>query len=311
MLGVIINPKSGGATLRRKVLYLFRSLRREQIAFVYKQTKYSFHAKELAQGLVESGIRQLLVVGGDGTLSEVIDGVMHAKIDEGQRRDIEIGLIPSGTGNDWGRYWSMSKNYKQEIEAYLHSSRKETVDIGRLRVMRNGREEECYFINSIGFGIDAKTVQRAEVMKYYVGSHGLNYFLGLLLALFSHKPLPVRLITDSGLEINDSLFTMNIANGPYSGGGIKQNPDADPQDGILHAMFVSRLTARLIREALPNLFNGRLKDIAFIKYFTAKQIEIVTNQHIVIEKDGIIVNACGPYRIDIMPAALKMVVPQR
>lgn len=309
MLGIIINPKSGRSATRKKVLYVLRQLRKHRIDSVHRMTKYATHATELARELVESGVENLLVLGGDGTLSEVIDGVMHADITQDKRNNIEIGLLPSGTGNDWGRYWGLNKDYKKSLTAYLEKSIPKMIDVGCLTFRRNGKEEKHYFINSVGFGVDAKTVQRAEVMKYYVGSHGLNYFFGLLSALFIHKSLPIHLTTDNGVDVKDSLFTMNIANGPYSGGGIKQNPDADPQDGIFHAMLVTKLTARLIKEALPNLFNGRIKDVSFIKFFTAKHIKIQTNKHITIEKDGILVNGCGPYEVNIIPAALKMIVP--
>ena len=309
MLGIIINPKSGKSAYRKQRLYLFRLLKRRHEAFTYKVTKYAAHATELACELVEKGYDRILVLGGDGTLSEVIDGIMHASVPEAQRRKVVFGLMPRGTGNDWGRFWNLTRNYKQSLDIFFNTGKAQTVDVGCLTLLRNGKEEKHYFINSVGFGIDAVTCQRAQVLKYYVGSHGLNYFFGLLSAIFRHKPVPVQLSTDEGLQLTDPLFTMNIGNGPFSGGGIRQNPDADPRDGVFHGMFVSRPTFRLIMSALPKLFNGRLKEIDFIKNFTAKSITLQTRKHIIIEKDGILVDACGPYKIDIIPSALQMMVP--
>ncbi len=309
MLGIIINPKSGKNRYRKQRLYLFKLIKKRHQPFTYKVTKYASHATELARELVEKGYDELLVLGGDGTLSEVIDGIMHARISEEQRKKIVFGLMPRGTGNDWGRFWNLTRNYKNSLDLFFNSGKQQSVDVGCLTLQRNGEEEKHYFINSIGFGIDAKTCQRAQVLKYYVGSHGLNYFFGLLSAVFTHKSLPVVLTTDEGLTIDAPLFTMNIGNGPFSGGGIRQNPDADPRDGIFHAMFVARPTIKLILSAIPKLFNGRLTEVSFINNFKAHSVFVKTKQHLLIEKDGILVDACGPYKIDIVPAALKMMVP--
>lgn len=309
MLGIIINPKSGKNAFRRQRLYLFRLLKSRGQEFSYEVTRYAGHATEIARRMVERGIRQILVLGGDGTLSEAIDGIMHSNVDN--KQDIVFGLMPRGTGNDWGRFWGLTRDYKRSLDIFFNTGKAQAVDVGCLTVWRNGEEEKHYFINSVGFGVDALTCKKASVIKYYVGSHGLNYFFGLLFALAQHKAVPVILNTDSGMTLVQPLFTMNIGNGPFSGGGIRQNPDADPRDGIFHAMCVSRPTFRLIMSALPKLFNGRLKEISFIHNFTARTIDIRTAKHIAIEKDGILVDACGPYRVEIQPSALKMIVPQQ
>ncbi len=311
MLGIIINPKSGKSTYRRQRLYLFHLLKQRNQQFEYKVTKYATHATELARELVEDGYDEILVLGGDGTLSEVIDGIMHAQVSEQQRKKVAFGLMPRGTGNDWGRFWGLTRDYKRSLDIFFNTGRRQTVDVGCLTLWRNGEAEKHYFINSVGFGIDSKTCQRAQVLKYYVGSHGLNYFFGLLSAVFTHKSLPVELTTDGGLRLHELMFTMNIGNGPFSGGGIRQNPDADPRDGIFHGMFVTKPTFRLIMSALPKLFNGRLKEISFINYFTAKEVMLRTKEHVMFEKDGILVDACGPYKIEIIPSALQMVVPSK
>lgn len=309
MLGIIINPKSGKSRYRRQRLYLFNLLKQQHQAFTYRVTKYAAHATELARELVENGHNRILVLGGDGTLSEVIDGIMHAHISVEQRRQVVVGLMPRGTGNDWGRYWGLTRDYKRSLDIFFRTGKPQLIDIGCLKVWRNNEEERHYFVNSVGFGVDAVTVQRANVIKYYVGSHGINYLFGLLSAVFSHKPIPVHLTTDEGVEIDKPVFTMNVGNGPYAGGGIKQNPEADPRDGIFQTLFAARPSFKQIMKALPNLFNGKLKEIDFVYSFFAKQVHIQTDEHIAIEKDGILIDACGPYDVSIVPSALQMMVP--
>lgn len=307
MLAVIINPKSGKKAYRKQRLYLFRLLQGRKIPFTYKVTRYAAHATELARELVEQGYDELLVLGGDGTLSEVIDGIMSSSVED--KSKIVFGLMPRGTGNDWGRYWGLNRKYKRSLEVFFDKGHKQSVDVGCLTLKRGEKEEKHYFINSVGFGIDALTCKKAQTMKYYFGSHQYSYFFALLAALFSHKAVAMRLHTDEGLTLTDPMFTMNIGNGPFSGGGIRQNPAADPTDGYFNAMFAIKPTFRQIMQAIPKLFNGRLGEIEFIKSFTAREVRLETDDYTVFEKDGIVVDACGPYTVSIIPHALTMIVP--
>lgn len=309
MLGIIINPKSGRSTYRKQRLYLFNLLKQRQQTFTYRVTKYAGHAIELARELVEVGYDEILVLGGDGSLSEVIDGIMHANITDEQRKQISFGIMPRGTGNDWGRYWGLTRKYKQSLDVFFNTGKRQTVDVGCLTLYRNGEEEKHYFINSVGLGIDPEVCVRANVIKYYIGTHSLNYFFGLISAVFTHKSIPLEVTTDEGLQFKELMFTMNVGNGPFAGGGISVNPDANPSDGIFNVMFVAKPSFKLIMSAIPKLFNGGLKDIEFIRNFTAKQVTINTKEHLLFEKDGILLNACGPCTLSIIPSAMQMVVP--
>ena len=100
MLAIIINPKSGKNYFRSQRKYLFELLRHRHQPFTYRVTQYPDHAIECARELVEKGYDQLLVLGGDGTLSEVINGIMRADISPEERAKIRFGLMPRGTGND-------------------------------------------------------------------------------------------------------------------------------------------------------------------------------------------------------------------
>ncbi|HCS88050.1 MAG TPA: hypothetical protein DIW30_06555 [Bacteroidales bacterium] len=307
MLAIIINPKSGKRAYRKQRLYLFKLLKARHQPFTYKVTKYAGHAIELARELVEKGYREILVLGGDGTLSEVVNGIMSSTIED--KSEVRFGLMPRGTGNDWGRYWGLTHGYRHALDVFFNNGHSQPIDIGCLTYKRNGEEKKHYFVNSVGFGVDARTVARAHVLKYYFGSHRLLYLFALISAVFSHRSLPVEISTEKGFLLQAPMFTMNIGNGPFSGGGIRQNPDANPCDGVFHAMFVRRPTAHMILTALPHVFDGGLKELGFIDFFEAKDIVLQTNKYTMFEADGILVDACGPYNIELLPHALQMVVP--
>ena len=305
MLGIIINPKSGKRAFRRQRIYLWKLLRKRREPFVYRVTKYAEHAIELARELVERGCDEILVLGGDGTLSEVINGIMRADIPDEQRAQICFGLMPRGTGNDWGRFWGLTKDYKKSLDRFFNG-KKQPLDIGCITYWRNGIVHHRYFINSVGFGVDSLTCQWATTLKYYIGSHHVNYFFALLAAICVHKSQKIELIVDGKTIVNDMLFTMNIGNGPFSGGGIKQNPDADPRDGVFHSIFVQTPTFRQVLKAIPRLFDGRLTDLDFVHSFVGKEVEVNTRKHLMFEADGILENIMGPCRITCLHNALSM-----
>lgn len=305
MLGIIINPKSGKRAFRRQRIYLWKLLRKRREPFVYRVTKYAEHAIELGRELVERGCDEILVLGGDGTLSEVINGIMRADIPEEQRAKISFGIMPRGTGNDWGRFWGLTKDFKKSLDRFFNGE-KQPLDVGCVTYWRNGIVHHRYFINSVGFGVDSLTCQWATTLKYYIGSHHVNYFFALLAALCVHKSQKIELIVDGKTIVNDMLFTMNIGNGPFSGGGIKQNPDADPRDGVFHSIFVQTPTFRQVLKAIPRLFNGRLTDLDFVHSFVGKEVEVNTRKHLMFEADGILENIMGPCRITCLHNALSM-----
>lgn len=314
MLGIIINTRSGKKAFLKQRAYLFDLLKQRGEDYVFRITRYAGHATELARELAEQGVRRFLILGGDGTISETINGLMSAKISDPE--NLQFGFMPRGTGNDYGRFWKLTKDYKKSLDRFFNGT-PQPVDIGCVTFHRNGDEYKHYFINSIGFGIDARTCSYASVLKYYVGSHSLNYLLALLVALTHHKSRMWSLTTDEGLVLNEPLFTMNIGNGPYSGGGIRQNPDADPRDGVFHSMFVCPPTFKQICKAVPHIFDGMLTQLDFIHSYTAKEIildmPVVNEQsgqkenYMPFEADGIIVDACGPFRVTCEHHALQII----
>ena len=304
MLGIIINPKSGKKAFRAQRIYLWKLLRKRHLPFAYRVTKFAGHAIELARELVEKGYDEILILGGDGTLSEAINGIMRADLAPEVRAKIQVGLMPRGTGNDWGRYWNLTKNHKQSLQRFFEGEG-QPIDIGCVTYWRNGIEHHRYFINSVGFGVDPVCCRNAEKLKYYIGSHHVNYVFGLLAAIVQHKPQHMILSVDGKEVVNDLLFTMNIGNGPFSGGGIKQNPNANPQDGVFHGMFIRKPTFAQVCKALPNLFNGKLTELPFVYPLVGREIEINYRKHIMIEADGILENFIAPCKVTCIHHALQ------
>jgi diacylglycerol kinase (ATP) len=303
--GIIINPKSGKKKYRHQRKELFMVLKHHDIPFDYRVTRFAGHASKIARYFVESNYKNILVLGGDGTMSEVINGIFSANVET--TSDLKIALIPRGTGNDWGRFWGLDRDYRKSIDVFL-KAKTQSIDIGKVAYDMEGEKEAHYFINSIGLGLDAAVVNLTHRLKEIFGSHSFMYSVSLLLAVFSYKAHKIR-IQANNETISEKMFTMNIANGCYSGGGLKQTPNALPYDGLLDVMIARKPTFLKIIGALGFLFRGKLLEHSLIDSFQTTDLYIQCDKKALLEADGIIVNGSSPFTISILPQAIQMIVP--
>ncbi|MDR2839687.1 MAG: diacylglycerol kinase family lipid kinase [Paludibacter sp.] len=303
--GIIINPKSGKKKFRRQRRLLFKTLRNNNITFDYRITQFVGHASEIARYYVENGYKNILVLGGDGTVSETVNGIFSAKIDN--TADLTLALIPRGTGNDWARFWGLTRDGKKSLEVFLRG-KTQIIDIGKIDYSIEKKQFSHFFINSIGFGLDAKVVDVTHKLKNFFGSHSFLYFIALLTAVFTYRSHKLS-ITSHEKTFRSRMFTMNIANGCYSGGGLKQNPNAVPTDGLLDVMLASVPTFWDIITAITALVRGKFLEHHIISSFRTQKLQIICDRKAQIEADGILINGFNPFTISILPNAIKMLVP--
>lgn len=302
---VIINLKSGKKNFRIQINYLFKQLEKAGISYEHRTTQFAGHAVLIARNFAKNDFCNFLIVGGDGTLSEVINGIFGAGISN--HHALKIALIPRGTGNDWARFWGLTRNYKHSIKIFLEG-KCQSIDVGRADFMLEGEQQSRFFINSIGFGLDATVAHNTNRFKRYVGSHAFLYLIALVWAVFKFKPKQAKL-SAAEKKIEDALFTMNIANGCYSGGGMKQNPDAIPYDGLFDVMMARTPSFKDIITALPLVFNGKILQHPIIESFRTAGLSLHTQNGNYFEADGIVVHYAPPVDVRIIPEAIQMIVP--
>lgn len=300
--GLILNPSAGNRKVSGKKT-IFSALMASGLFGEFRFTERAGHAARLAQELVGLGYRQIAVAGGDGTVSEVVDGLMTA---QAPANELTFAVIPSGTGNDWCRYWRIGP----DVEACLQliaNGKTARVDVGLLSFMAGGEKREKHFINSVGFGFDAEIVYRAERIGKVLKGQSTNYFLGLLASMFTSKSKQMLMQTDNDAFCGE-VFTMNVANGPFTGGGIKQTPDADPTDGYFDLLLASRpnpyqMVRDISRVLLRQTFGGVLHT------YRTKKVTINSPHLLKIEADGIVQpEAASPIALSLQPADRKSVV---
>lgn len=304
--GVIVNPYSGRRQLQKDWVHIYQLLKKAEIKFEEQLTAFPGHATEIARNMVEKGCRHILIVGGDGTINEVVNGIYTSSIDD--KSNVTLALVPYGTGNDWARYWKITRDYRQ-LARQLFKRKSARIDIGKITYKSKRKKEEIrYFINGAGMGFDGMVINITNRIKKYFGGSSWIYSLSVFIALFTLKSHKMRLTSDS-TNIEKDIFTIAVGNACYSGGGLKQTPAAVPTDGYLHITALQRPSFPQVFTAINYLFGGKIDQHPCANVFVTKRFTVDTTAKIYAEADGILIDTSAPYSIEIIPQALHMLVP--
>ncbi len=251
---VICNPRAGSGKAHRDWPKIKKALNGLQIPFNQSFTEYHLHAIELARNAYNQGYRQFLAIGGDGTLNEIVNGVAQAG--KGALAQSVFALVPVGKGNDWARSMCIPKKYPDAV-ALLIRGKKSEQEIGCVRWLNeSGKEEKRLFINMFGAGFDAFVVEQiVALFEKKKKLSALSYIFELLRSLLHYKSRPVT-IQLPGEVVNADLFTLAAGIGEYNGGGMRQCPGADRNDGLLDITLVRKVSPLTVILNLPRLFNG-------------------------------------------------------
>jgi diacylglycerol kinase (ATP) len=264
-------------------------------------TSSAVGAEDAACLAIEQGCNYLIAVGGDGTVHEVVNGVM--RVDEARRGRVTLGILPYGTGNDFARTLGMTGSIAG-LHRLIGERRVRRLDLGRLRQCNDdGTVRTTYFANIASLGISATVVDRVAALPRWFPS-ALAYAVGIVWALLRWRPLRMRFAFDDGRTYEETLLNVCLANGRYFGGGLGVAPDARADDGQLDLVMIRRASVGAFLRFLPSLRRGRRIDDDRVVYARCRASTIDTlPPGCPLEADGEHVG-CAPVTIDLLPAAL-------
>lgn len=289
MIDIIINPAAGSGHAKKVGKEICNYLNDACLEHRVYFTEYPGHARKLARASVERGTSTVLCVGGDGTAFEVAGGLVDS--------DTAMGIIPAGTGNDFLKTLKLSKSPIENLKHILSSEAKQ-IDLGQAG--------EIPFLNICGTGIDTQVIHYADRIKKYV--RGLApYLLGILIAIWKHKPYHLRVTIDEEEVIEGKFLLCSVANGRYYGGGIPIAPHAEVRDAFLDVILVQHVNKLRIPFYLAGLLNKKVMRYRISKFYRAKTVEIenLKDQSLHINEDGDVFQA-KKIRFSIRPQALKI-----
>ncbi len=268
----------------------------------WSSTQHPGHAVELAAQTARSGYERILSVGGDGTLHEIMNGLMQA---DPRQRPV-LGIVPVGSGNDFVRGTAMFDTPTHAVERSFDGTCEKPIDVGYVRL--NGGAPQ-YWVNVVGIGFDASVTLHSKRLAWLPGK--LMYFVAAVLTIVVSYDAPAMRVSIDGRETAQRVQMLTIGNGPREGGSFITTPAAVVDDGRLdYTMFdpVSRaMMVRLIPEVMRGT-HGRFRQ-AHVGTFTT--LALTADRPLPIHSDGeMIATAVDNVRqveVGIAPAAIRLV----
>jgi len=255
------------------------------------------HLTELAREAAPNA-DLLVAVGGDGTVNEVVNGIAGL--------DVELALIPRGTGGDFVRTFGIPRKLDRAVEVALRG-RTRAIDLGRGRYRSwAGEDEDSYFANIASAGMSGAIAKRTNETSKALG--GKVSYAWATVAVFSRwRSDEVRVRVD-GTEQAGRMHDVIVANGRYLGGGMKMVPEAEPDDGLLDVLLIGDLTKRDLLLTMPKTYRGKHLPHPKATVLRGTTVEIDAPEPLPVELDGE-QPGTTPVRFEIVPRALRLRVP--
>ena len=310
---IIVNPKSAAGATREKWAGIASDLRTHFGPFNVAFTKGPGDGIELARRAIASGRNFLIACGGDGTINEVANGILSS----GQ--DVEMGVLPSGTGGDFRRSIGMPTEMRDAARA-LRTGMTKCLDVGRVTFRdHEGAGSSRYFLNVTSFGLAASIIEGVKSdaslkwLPHDAARGKASFALSTLQNVISLDAKSVKIRIDGGEERTLQTLNFCIANARYFGGGMKIAPSAKLDDGYLDVINIGDInTAKIILNAYT-LYRGTHLDLNEVRDTLAKRIEarpLHETDEIHIEVDGELLGML-PAVYEVVPRALNLRVPDK
>ncbi len=310
---MIFNPASGRGRGGHRIPAYLDLLRRHVGAFEHSLTTASGDEARLARAALEAGAETVVAVGGDGTWSQVADQLV------GWPGGARLALLPSGTGNDFGRNLGLGYESPEDAVRALAAGRTRRVDVGRVVTPsapdgdrhRSKAYRVRHFLNLVGFGFDIAVIDAAAGARFLKGA--VLYKATALQQLFRYPGIDVTVESPSHGSRPGRRLIITISNGRYFGGGFPIAPAATVDDGLLHACVIK--DAGPFRRAA--LFNRAERG----RHVGAPEVEILSDRRFAVrfpdaappprfEVDGDVYGVAGHLvEVEVLAGALDVVVP--
>ncbi len=249
-----------------------RAFRSQGWAVEIARTERPGHGQELALQAATAGARNVVAVGGDGTVHEVANGLLNAPPDT----NAALGVVPVGSGNDFAKLVGVYRHDPARAVARLVTARSRHFDAGRVL--------DEWFVNSVGFGFGPAVVQARNRMQHLTGF--LSYLVPIVKTFFKFEPMLFD-VAAPGFREQGYMMMVEVCNGTTAGGSYRFAPDADPADGKMDVCLIRRVSLPRFLLAIPRVMSGThgtMREVAIIQ--TATLTIRTPEQPLLVHVDG-------------------------
>ncbi len=283
-----------------------------EFSYDYDITESKNHATVLAIKAVKNNCKTIIIAGGDGTANEVINGLIIQ--DPEFVKDVNIGIIPIGTGNDWCRSLEIPNSIEKSIDI-IKNGRTIKHDVGMVEYSENERRKKRYFINIAGLGFDSIVLKKTNEVKEKKAikskerpkkKNGERTYLQVLLkTLLFYKPVKMSIEIDNQKAFSKNVFSMAIGIGRYNGNVMHQLPNAILNDGLFDINIIRAVSKARIIKNLGALYNGTIHKKKIVSMHQAKTVKIEAESFALVETDGELMGE-SPFEFRILPNAINV-----
>jgi YegS/Rv2252/BmrU family lipid kinase len=308
MYHFIINPKSSSGRGIQYWWIVKDELDKQQIAYTADFTKHMGHAAELAANICRenAGIKNIVILGGDGTFNEVINGIKDYN-------EVLLGYIPSGSSNDLARSLKIPKEPALALSNILKPKRFKYLDLGIITFFDKDVQPRKFACSS-GIGYDANVcneVQSSPLKKRLnrIGAGKFVYFLIAFKQLLTAKRPNMTILVD-GVKKGTYKKVLLVSNmiHKFEGGGLMMAPEADPCDGKLSITLVHGLNTVKAFLLLPTIIKGYHAKFKGVDTFNCSEIEIISDMDTSVHTDGEIPSVCSHIKVNCIPGQIRMIL---
>lgn len=295
----IVNPTAGGGRGLEVWREVERALPGLGIAADHRLTHGPGTATELAAAACRAGHTLVVGIGGDGTIQEIVNGLVGAD----GRSPATLAIIPGGTGNDFSKMLGIPRDSVEALTTIFQGQTRR-LDLGR--AYGGTGDHPRYFVNIAGVGFDAEVAAFLNRRPKRLPAV-LTYVYGALVILARYRPVRARITLDDRV-LERRCLLVSVCNGHAHAGGMRMCPEAKPDDGLLDICIAGDLGRLETLTLLPKVFSGRHTRHAKVELYTTKTITIEGDQPLFVQADGEILGRV-PVKIEVVPGALEVVGP--
>lgn len=292
---IILNPYAGRWRARRALPDVRRACAETGLDYDLVLTSEPGHAIRLAHEAVEAGCDPIVAAGGDGTIGEVLNGILRAT--DGAPPPASLGILPLGSADDLAHMLDVPQDLDAACRV-VANGRKRVLDVGRV----NGR----YFANNSAIGLEPTVTLMQMRMTRIKGT--LRYVLAALRVVRSFEPWRVRMVWDGGQYEGETVL-VSVGNTRRTGGIFFMTPNAKPDDGQLDFVFATAMSRLRLLRTLPLTFSGRHTERPEVMYERATRLSVTCTPPSPVHADGEIFDrSASHFTYEILPAHLSVLV---
>ena len=299
----IANPRAGNGRARRYARRLERVLRAANLACAIRCTSAPLEATRLAREAIDAGANTLLAIGGDGTVNEVVNGILG---DARPSSDVALAIAPVGTGTDFAKTIHQSAE-PREVLTRLRGSRRGRIDAGLAEYTDlQGRPATRYFLNVAEFGSGGALVEKVNRTTKVLGGK-MSFLLAIMSTLPKYRNKHARWRVDGGPWAEGVVNNIVVANGRYFGGGLLPAPNAELDDGKFDVVVIGDIDFKTVRRHLGDLRKGTHLGLKFVSSSRGRVLETERTERAFLDLDGELVGV-DPTRFVCLPKAIDLIV---